>query len=466
MRLSHLPLARLPRAAALLALLPLASPAGAAPTFGNSDNPNPNDPDEGVYPVPYHRPTVAEITAKLELVRGYLETAFPGRIIDRRTGREIDPRSAPIADAVADRGPEQKFNPLDYTTGVIHAGMLAAAEATGDRRFADFTARQLQFIATALPYFRAQAAAFGGAANSFRPILAPAALDDCGAMTAALVRARLAGIGPDLQPVITAWGEYIAHGQFRLPDGTLARHRPHAVSIWADDFYMGVVPLAQLGRLTGDPSWLDDAARDAAQMSQRLFRPGRSLYAHGWNEDSPGGPDFFWARANGWAVVSLCDLLDTLPASQPRRAELLGYLRSELQGVAALQSGEGRWHQLLDRNDSYLETSASAMFVYGLAHAINRGWISPQLFGSIAQAGWIGVAAQVNSLGQVEQTCVGTTFAADPIYYYHRPVSVYAGHGYGPVLLAGSEMIRLLKNPAIEVQLKNRAYYYLPRAAP
>ena len=42
------------------------------------------------------------------------------------------------------------------------------------------------------------------------------------------------------------------------------------------------------------------------------------------------------------------------------------------QGVAAVQSGSGLWHQLLDKPDSYLETSASAMFTYAIARGVNR----------------------------------------------------------------------------------------------
>jgi hypothetical protein len=48
--------------------------------------------------------------------------------------------------------------------------------------------------------------------------------------------------------------------------------------------------------------------------------------------------------------------------------------------------------------------------------------------------------------GEVEKTCVGTGMGFDPAYYCYRPVHKYAAHGYGPVLLAGGEMIRLLKN--------------------
>jgi unsaturated rhamnogalacturonyl hydrolase len=118
---------------------------------------------------------------------------------------------------------------------------------------------------------------------------------------------------------------------------------------------------------------------------------------------------------------------------------------------------------MLDRTDSYLETSGSALFVYTLAHAINQGWISPATYGSIAQAGWNGLSTRVNEQGQVEGTCVATTFASDQVYYYNRPTSTAAMHGYGPVLLAGAEMLRLLKNPAFDIQYRVRTYHYVPK---
>jgi rhamnogalacturonyl hydrolase YesR len=96
------------------------------------------------------------------------------------------------------------------------------------------------------------------------------------------------------------------------------------------------------------------------------------------------------------------------------------------------------WHQLIDRNDSYLETSATAIFTYCIAHGINKGWIDARAFGPAAALGWNAVQTKVNELGQVEGTCVGTGMAFDPAFYYHRPVNVAAAHGYGPVILAGA----------------------------
>ena len=139
-------------------------------------------------------------------------------------------------------------------------------------------------------------------------------------------------------------------------------------------------------------------------------------------------------------------MLDVLPENYPGRDKLLLLLKSHIRGLAACQSGEGFWHQLLDRNDSYLETSATAIYTYCIAHAINKGWIDPLTYGPVALLGWNAVASKVNQNGEVEGTCVGTGIGFDPAYYYYRPVHKYAAHGYGPVLLAGGEMIRFIKN--------------------
>ena len=50
----------------------------------------------------------------------------------------------------------------------------------------------------------------------------------------------------------------------------------------------------------------------------------------------------------------------------------------------------------------------------------------------------------INKQGEVENVGVGTGMGFDPAYYYYRPVSVKAAHGYGPVIWAGTEMIKLL----------------------
>jgi rhamnogalacturonyl hydrolase YesR len=442
-----------------LAAVPLLHAEG---PFRNRDNKSPNDSAEGTYPIPYQLPTVEEVTASIAKIRDFLNTAAPLRIIDSRTRQEITDFSNPVQTAVPDRG-EMEFGPLAYEMGVVHSAMLRATAVTGDPKFADYTRRHLQFLADKLPYFRAAAQKFGTDVNGFRPMLEPRALDDSGSMCAALLRARAAGVGPDLKPVIDTWAEWIAQKQFRLADGTLARQRPQAQSLWADDLYMSVPALAELGRATGERRYFDLAVQQIDGFTQRLFNPQLGIYTHGWNASNPGAPQFYWGRANGWAVLAMCDLLDVLPKEHPGRGRVMDQLRATLKGVAAFQGGNGLWHQMLDRNDSYYETSASAMFVYAIAHAVNEGWISPTTYGSIAQAGWCALTTRIGDKGQVEGTCVGTTFASDPVYYYNRPASPKALHGYGPTILAGVEMLRMLKNPAFTIDYKLRTYHYVPK---
>lgn len=124
----------------------------------------------------------------------------------------------------------------------------------------------------------------------------------------------------------------------------------------------------------------------------------------------------------------------------------MNLLKNHAQGLATLQHHTGYWHQLLDRNDTYLEASATAIYTYCLAHAINKGWINAKAFGPVALSGWHAVEASINEKGQVENVCVGTGMGFDAAFYAHRPVHVMAAHGYGPAVWAGAEIIQLLQS--------------------
>ena len=155
--------------------------------------------------------------------------------------------------------------------------------------------------------------------------------------------------------------------------------------------------------------------------------------------------------SNGWALLAMTELLEVLPADHQGRAAVLEQYRAHVRGLAARQSGSGFWHQLLDREDSYLETSATAIYAYSIAHGVRRGWLDPLAHGPMAVLAWNAAASKVNAEGQVEGTCVGTGMAFDPAFYYHRPTHVFAAHGYGPMLLAGAEIKLLLAERKLDI---------------
>ena len=399
------------------------------------------------YPVPYSVPTIADISNKLDKVYTYLNAATPAAFVNKQT-------TLPVDFVAADTNTIFKagdFRLTSYEWGVTYAGMLAAGKATGNNKFIAYTQDRLGLMADAFPYFKKLYQNYPSVANPLHTVIEPRALDDAGAMCAAIIKTIEVNQNKKLKPLADNFIDYISNKQFRLDDGTLARGRPKAKTLWLDDLFMSVPALAQAGTLTGDKKYFDDAAKQVLQFSERMFNKEKNVYMHGWVESMNVHPQFHWARANGWALMAMVELLDVLPTNHPDRNKIIQQLQLHVKGLAAYQSGSGFWHQLLDRTDSYLETSATAIYCYAIAKAINQKWIDEKAYTPMCLLAWNAVSTKITNDGLVEGTCVGTGMAFDPAFYYYRPTSAYAAHGYGPVLLAGAEIITLLKQHVFEM---------------
>jgi unsaturated rhamnogalacturonyl hydrolase len=400
------------------------------------------------YPTPYGIPAIDSVKAVLNKVYAYLHRVTPAKVIDKNTKQEITDLAKLNKDVAFAPG---DFRLISYEWGVTYAGMLLASQVTGEKKFAEYATVRLKLIADLADFYRKhpEMDVDGSPVHS---VLHPGALDDAGAMCAAMIKVGRVGYDAgSLRPLIDNYIDYIHNKQLRLTDGTLARNRPQFNTLWLDDLFMSVPALAQMGKLTGDNKYYDDAVKQIMQFSKRMFIEQKGLYIHGWVQGMQIHPENHWGRANGWAVMAMVELLDVLPKTHPGYQDVLKQLQNHMKGLAQVQNGTGFWHQLLDRSDTFLETSATAIFTYSIAKAINEGLIDPMAFIPVAILSWNAVATKVNNNGQVEGTCVGTGMAFDPAFYYYRPVNAFAAHGYGPVMLAGSEIIKLLQNYKLEL---------------
>ncbi len=409
--------------------------------------------------VDYTVPSEEDIVATLQHIQSHFVRSTPFRIIDARSGQPITDFSQPLKSAAVDMGGGE-FGDWTYSMGVVLTGMLQASAVTGDPRYKEYTFRYFDFIFDHLDYFRHQAAQFGPQPRGYRRLLDTHELDDCGAIGAALIWAYTEKKDSRYRSAIDLAADFISHKMKRMPDGTFVRPRPQPVSLWADDLYMSVPFLARMGQLTGDQRYFDDAARQVIQFSDRLMNPSSGLFDHAWFESADYDPRFYWGRANGWMLMAMADLLTVMPENHPSRGRVLEIYRRAVQGVTAVQSGTGMWHQLLDKPDSYEETSATAIFTFAIARGVNRGWLSP-IYAPVAQTGWQALAKHIHENGEIDGICVGTTAAYDAVYYYNRPTDVSAMQGYGPALLAGAEMITMLRT--FDIERKLNTYHYRPK---
>lgn len=396
------------------------------------------------YPTPYVIPQKENIKEVLDRVYHFLDKNSASKIVDANTKIEITNYKKGNQDIIFEPG---AFRLTSYEWGVTYAGMLLASKATGEKYFADYSNKRIQLITDIAANYNEK----NIKDQDMLKTLHPEALDFAGALCAAFIKAKKEGLKANIDPLVNNYIDFISNKQFRLKDGTLARNRPQDNTLWLDDMFMSVPALAQMGSYTGNTKYFDDAVKQVNQFSERMFNNQKGIYMHGWVESMEVHPQFHWARANGWAVMTMVELLEVLPKNHPGYAQVLAQLQKHIAGLVQYQDGTGFWHQLLDRNDSYLETSATAIYTYSIARAINRGYVDKMTYAPAVLLAWNAVASKVNEKGQVEGTCVGTGMAFDPAFYYHRPVNVFAAHGYGPVLLAGAEVILLLKENQFEI---------------
>lgn len=408
------------------------------------------------YPVAYGPAKAEDIKAVLNRLFNYLDESTPAKLVDPQTKAEIMDLKKMTPGTVFGQG---VFRLISYEWGVTYGAMLLAADATGDPKFRDYTTKRMELISAVSRYYQ-ELPPDRQRNNPVRSVLEPRALDDAGSMCAAMIKTLGSGNNPSLRPFIDNYIDYISSKQQRLADGTLSRNRPLPDALWLDDLYMSIPALAQMGKMTGDRKYFDDACKQIIQFSQRMFNAEKGLFMHGWIQGMNPHPEFYWGRCNGWALLAMSELLDVLPADHPSVKTILELFRSHAAGLASYQSDTGFWHQLIDRNDSYEETSATAIFTYCFSHGINKGWLDARAFGPAAVLGWNAVQTKVNDLGQVEGTCVGTGMAFDPAFYYHRPVNVAAAHGYGPVIMAGAEILTLMKN--YQIVINDSAVMFYP----
>jgi unsaturated rhamnogalacturonyl hydrolase len=389
-------------------------------------------------------PTPKDVKESLDRVRDLCVRSTPLKLVDARTGLAITDRSKPIATATLERG-TLEFGEWSGEMALVHSGLILASEATGDASYQNHTVKSLNFLFESLAFVRQTGRDPGLRRDALHRMLAPQSLAEC-SMVAPLLRLHLKQNDARFLEVVKVADDFLMNTYPRLSDGTLVRAAPERQTLALDDLALSVPTLTLLARLRGEARYYDDAARQVLQMADRMFDQRTGLWDHAFFLDLRSDPRTYWGRANGWALLATVELLDDLPPDHASRERLVTLLRHSIASLQQTQSGTGLWHQLLDKNDSYLETSASALSVYVIARAINRGYVEPA-YASVAFAGWKGVARRIAADGKVTGVAIDTPPGYDNPYYYNRTTDPpHPLHGYGPVLLAGAETFTLLAN--------------------
>jgi unsaturated rhamnogalacturonyl hydrolase len=363
-----------------------------------------------------------------------------------------------LADLRAAAAPEGTT--WNYPWGVTLYGVIRSTDATGDKATEQFVLEHNRITARYYAFLDAERTKLGaGEFKQFKSklggLLNLGSLDSCGAMGNETLEGILRHPEQETSEeriVVARIADWISQHQDRLPDGTLWRSKSDggakawkAGTIWMDDLYMACPFLVRFAKYSGDSRYLDDAARQIIAMAARL-QDTDGVWFHSYFVNEQKHSPFKWGRANGWGVVATVEVLSAMPENHPLHSQLLELLRRQLKGVKRLQASSGLWHQVLDHDELWEETSCTAMFAYGFARAVNRGWIDPSNM-AVARRAFAGLQTRVTVDGVVNGTCEGTNIGLDLAYYAGRKQPSDDLHGRGVVLLAGTEILAA-KNPS------------------
>jgi unsaturated rhamnogalacturonyl hydrolase len=213
---------------------------------------------------------------------------------------------------------------------------------------------------------------------------------------------------------------------------------------WIDDMYMIPAIQVQAYRATQEMKYLDRAALAMVAYLDKLQQPN-GLFFHG--ESAP----FYWGRGNGWMAAGVAELRRSLPASHPHHARIMKGYRQMMAALLQHQDDSGLWNQLIDKSDSWPETSGSAMFTFAFVTGVKEGWLDANTYGPAARRAWLGLVNQLDAHANLGEVCVGTDKAdrvvgpsleAQLKFYNERPRVAGDLHGQAPLLWTASALLR------------------------
>ncbi|MBR1463680.1 MAG: glycoside hydrolase family 88 protein [Prevotella sp.] len=265
--------------------------------------------------------------------------------------------------------------------------------------------------------------------------------------------------------------------QPRTKEGVFWHKAIYANQVWLDGIFMGLpyyteaTPLLKKAKKA--KKYYNDIVDQVVKTDKRTFDAKTGLWKHAWDEThtafwadkETGQSKHTWARAMGWYVMAMVEVLDELPQDFERRGEVIDVFQRAMAALVKHQDKKtGVWYDVLDVKDprNYLESTASSMFTYCLLKGARKGYLGEK-FREAGIKGYKGIIEQfirVNADKTISLTRCCEVSGLGPApgpyvtkpnykrdgsfdYYMSEPIRDNDGKGVGPFIWASLEMEQL-----------------------
>jgi unsaturated rhamnogalacturonyl hydrolase len=276
--------------------------------------------------------------------------------------RNPDSEQVTLATAIAERYMQE--HPAtdeywDWTSGVLMFAMTELYRVTGDTEVRDYYKEYMDFQIE----------------QGYRLFWS----DSCPPALTALALLRESE-DARYQKVVDDVLEYLRTAP-RTEDGGISHYGAIYPTIWVDSLFMFGMVLNRQGELADDSESLGLMSEQLGIFSDVLQADnGLLVHADAWSE--PFDTDIYWGRGNGWVTASLADYQRIQCQRGESDPDAMRMFRRQVDGVLATQDPQtGMWWTVMNRpGETYLETSATALFAYGMARGYRYGLLGqPEL---------------------------------------------------------------------------------------
>lgn len=190
--------------------------------------------------------------------------------------------------------------------------------------------------------------------------------------------------------------------------------------LWDDTLFMTVLFLANMGRIEGKREYIEEAQYQFLLHAKYLADRETGLWYHGWTFN--GRHNFagaFWGRGNCWITIAIPEFLGMVDCAPAVRRMLTELLRAQVESLVKYQDESGMWHTVIDDRDSYVETSASCGFAYGILRGVHAGLLDKR-YAEAAMKALDPILGYIADDGVVNQVSYGTPMGRESKDFYKK----------------------------------------------
>jgi len=219
------------------------------------------------------------------------------------------------------------------------------------------------------------------------------------------------------------WVKWVKDDMTRTEEGGLQHivvDRPNTGELWDDTLFMTVLFVANMGRILRRNDLLEEAAYQFIIHTKYLADKKTGLWFHGFTfEGRHNFVNALWARGNCWITAAIPIFLEIARPGPAVFNFLQSTLEQQVKALVPIQEKSGLWHTVLDDPSSYIETSATSGFGFGILKGIHDR-ILPEKYLPAAEAALAATIEQIDEKGIVQNVSAGTPMGRDTVDFYKK----------------------------------------------